>query len=158
MSTVLERPISDYELERGKPMPSKNHAKIQTYLIGKLLAFEDQFETMSELTLSFNNKDVTPDISIFPKLTFDWQHDEVKMNQAPLVAIEILSPKQTLDDLMEKIDFYLDSGVKSCWLVQPVFETIAIFTKEQRKPHVFTAGELTDPVTGIKIHLKDIFR
>jgi hypothetical protein len=40
-STLLEslRDVSEYELERGKPMPSQNHSATQSNIIGCLRAF-----------------------------------------------------------------------------------------------------------------------
>ena len=45
-------PISDYERERGKPMPSKAHGYTQLNLIIALAEFRDRYTIFSGLTLS----------------------------------------------------------------------------------------------------------
>ncbi len=42
--------LSDYELERGKPMPSTNHAFVQVPMIGVLLHYAGEFSILSELS------------------------------------------------------------------------------------------------------------
>lgn len=149
--------ISEYELERGKPMPSKNHALVQTFLIGALLRYVDQYSIMSELSLDLEPRPLTPDISIYSKLPIDWVHDEIKMSQPPLMVIEILSPRQTMQDLIEKIETYFEAGVQSCWLVQPMLQSIAVFTPDMQVK-VYTTGEAVDPATKITVKLEEIFR
>ncbi len=148
--------LSEYELERGKPMPSKNHAIIQALLIGALLNYNIRFSVLSELTLELETGPLTPDISVYPKLEVDWIHDEIRMDDPPLLVVEILSPKQYLSDLVEKMELYFAAGVKSGWLVQPTLKSIAIFTPEMEST-MYTAGKMADPALGITIDLNEIF-
>ena len=58
-SIALAEPvaISDYELERGKPMPSRNHSLIQirlSYLLTK--HFDELFSFLSEADLASSPK------------------------------------------------------------------------------------------------------
>ena len=43
-------PLSDYERERGKPMPSKAHGYTQSNLIIALAEFRTRYTIFSELT------------------------------------------------------------------------------------------------------------
>jgi Uma2 family endonuclease len=149
--------LSEYELERGKPMPSKNHAIVQTFLIVALSHYAEQYTIMSEVALDLAPRPLTPDVCVYPKLSLDWVHDEVKMSEPPLLVIEILSPKQYMSDLVEKMEIYFAAGVQSGWLVQPTLKSIAVFTPDMQ-PHVYTGGEVVDPATGITIKLSEIFR
>ena len=45
----------------------------------------------------------------------------------PVLAVEILSPSDRVDGLGEKIDGYLQAGVKLAWRVEPVFGLITVF-------------------------------
>ena len=78
------------------------------------------------------------------------------MTEPPLIAVEILSPTQSQQDVMDRINGMLDAGVESCWLVQPVTETITIFTGNE-KPTTVSTGTLHDPATDIEVNLADIF-
>lgn len=149
--------LLDYEIERGKPMPSMNHAVIQAVLSAALLRYEDKFTVLSELSLELNGRPFVPDLSIYPKLDLDLLHDQVKHTEPPIQVIEILSPTQSLNELVEKSEDYFEEGVKSCWIVQPIQHAIAVL-EPGRIPKVFTTGDVTDPATGITISVEEIFR
>jgi len=139
-------------------MPSWNHSLAQSYLVGALLnRYEGQYLILTELTLALADGPLVPDVSIYPKVANDWRHDIVKQVEPPLMVIEILSPRQTADDLIEKADAYFEAGVKSCWIVQPSFEAIAVLLPDA-KPQFFTTGEVVDPGTGITVAVEEIFR
>ncbi len=150
-------PISDYELERGKPMPSLNHSILQLRL-GTLLAknYAEQFLFASELSISLADKPFVPDLCIYPKRKLDWQNDEIRLSEPPLTIIEISSPKQDFEDFQRKLKAYFDAGVKSFWLVIPFTETLTIFYPNE-KPHSFTTGETIDKTNGIKLPIDELF-
>ncbi|HFA51362.1 MAG TPA: Uma2 family endonuclease [Bacteroidetes bacterium] len=149
----------DYETERNKPMPSKNHGIIQSRLIIALgVSYLDQYEFISEVKLALPGvKPSIPDISIFPKESVDLLEDEIQMTEPPLTVIEILSPKQSIDDIKNKIfDIYFPAGVRSAWLIIPTLRTVYIFTPD-RSYDIFTEGKLHDPATGIELELDSFF-
>ncbi len=151
--------LSEYELERGKPMPSKNHAFIQTRLGFALYEqYRKQFSILSEVSIKLANDKATPDIAIFPLLSFDWKHDEITLTEPPLTTIEILSPTQALSILTDKAEDYFSIGVKSCWIVLPQLTTILTMQASVRTTTYFQIGDtLTDPATGITIDIKSVF-
>ena len=147
---------TDYETERGKPVPSLNHGVVQAFLIASLLRYREKYTIVSELSLTLDGKPYVPDISIYPKLAVDWQHDHVKKTEPPLTVVEILSPTQSLDSLITKADAYFAAGVQSCWIVQTVLESVVVLVPG-KKPSVHTGGEFMDPVTDITVKLAEIF-
>lgn len=151
--------ITDYEIERDKPMPSRNHSLIQTRILVLLdKDYGEHFSFPSELDLEILPKGATPDICIYPKMKIDLDDsDVIKMTELPLTAIEILSPKQALDDLVEKArKRYFPNGIKSVWLVFPSLRTFALVTPENPVRY-FTEGVMTDPATNIKIDVQKAF-
>ena len=89
--------LSDYELERGKPMPSKHHAKLQARLSQALLnAYEQEHDVYSELALELDTGKATPDVAIYPKTSDNWLIDEIRVANPPLSVMEILPPTQGL--------------------------------------------------------------
>jgi len=77
-------------------------------------------------------EELKPDISLYQghrKLSsFD---DVLRMTEMPLLVIEILSPKQTLDELLTKFKAYFTLGIKSCWLVTPSIRAIAVYSQSK---------------------------
>ncbi|WP_185716207.1 Uma2 family endonuclease [Larkinella knui] len=107
VSTQPEQLRPDYETERGKAMPSKNHALIQSRLLVALsIRYGNQYDFLSEVSLAMAEKWIVPDIAIYPQLTFDSLHDETRMAQMPLGVIEIMS-SQTQEELVEKSNLFL---------------------------------------------------
>lgn len=45
----------------------------------------------------------------------------------PVLAVEILSPSDKQEDVLDKVRDYLDSGVKLVWVVEPVFRTVCVY-------------------------------
>lgn len=148
--------ISDYERERGKPMPSKAHGYTQTNLIAVLLPHRDQYTIFSELTLELDGRELTPDLSVYPKTDVDLVHDEVRVTDPPLLTVEIASPTQNVQDLIEKIEFLLNAGVQSCWLVQPPLRAVTLFPGTMDSTTV-SSGTFTDPVLDVEISVDSIF-
>jgi Uma2 family endonuclease len=148
---------TDYESERGKPMPSRNHSMAQFYLTLAFSPYQDKYSILPELSLELGGNPLTPDICVYPKLASDWRHDEIKMTDPPLTAVEILSPTQGIDDLVRKSDAYFAAGVKSCWIVLPAVKGIAVLQPGEDVT-VYSKGELNDPATGITVKVEEIFR
>lgn len=76
----------------------------------------------------------------------------------PILAIEILSPKQLLTDVTNKIFItYLKAGIKSVWLVIPTIKTIHVIHPPQTIK-TFSHGRVHDAVSGIELDMDAIFR
>ena len=154
--TFLATISSEYELERGKPMPSKNHSRIQRRLLFALVRFEPHYEALPEFSLELEGDKSVPDISVYPASPVDWQHDEIRSTEPPLLTIEIVSPTQSHYSLLEKSRAFLEHGVPICWIVQPELEAIIVM-KPNAKPRIFTSGRVSDEATGIFVDIEDIF-
>jgi Uma2 family endonuclease len=154
MSRVMD---NQYQLERGKPMPSEVHGYIQGRLIARLYAYEDQYNILSELSLDLNNWGSVPDIAIYPKRKMNFREDRIEVTTPPLCAIEILSPSQSLQELVNKASNYFQHGVKSCWLVIPSLENIYVFSSPESYS-IFRSNQiLSDTALGIELELAKIF-
>ncbi len=78
----------------------------------------------------------------------------------PLIAIEILSPKDTMKRLLEKIDDYLRFKVEHIWVIDP--DDRRAFLADSRGLHEPAEGSaaavLTVPGTPIAVPLADLWR
>ena len=150
--------ISDYELERGKPMPTKKHGSVQTNLLIVLSKYyKKQFRFISELTIELGKKTAVPDISIYPYFDIEWQKEEPFAEaEPPLVAIEIIFPSQTFAEMREKARKYWLQGVQSCWIVQPELQIISVLHPNE-PPKTFTTGMVIDSAVNIEIPIEEVF-
>jgi Uma2 family endonuclease len=158
METLEIAAPSAYELERHKPMPSTAHAIVQTNLvmaIGPL--HRSQFRLLSEISLEFEDAFYVPDLAIYPRFEFDVAQDVVRRTDAPLATVEILSPTQALQTLIDKTEIYFRFGAKSCWIVLPAMKAVAVYY-QSGKYEFFTHEEtLTDRHLGITLPLAQVF-
>ena len=155
MSTeAIEKPLT-YEEERGKPLPSRNHSSIQMNLGAEFMRHRE-FRVHSELTLDINGKSYTPDLSIYPRTPLNLRHDVARCPDPPLLVVEIFSPQQGTQDVLDKVDAYFAFGVKSCWVVSPPMHSIQILTADGKET-VLNSGTATDPVTGLTADLAAVF-
>lgn len=155
--TESQEPLSEYELETGKPMPNINHGIVQAKLtIAFARRYDAQYTIACEVTLDLKGKPRTPDLCLFEKFTTNWQHAEAQFHTPPLLAIEILSPSQGWGVFEEKMLLYFECGVKSVWLVQPELESVAVFAPDL-KPLVIAQGNIIDKSLGIEIPLTELF-
>ena len=159
MGLLIENEISQYELERNKPMPSKNHSIVQGNLIFELKTrYRKSNSFLSEVDILMPEKpNCVPDIAIYPKLEFNFLDDELAMTEMPLTAIEIVSPSQSDNDILKKINLYFNAGVKSCWFVMPGFRAISVYSSIDNYEFFTSDMTLIDSATGIKLPLSDIF-
>ncbi len=150
----------DYETQRDKPMPSLDHSLIQARLSQLLMnKYGKQYSFPSELDLEFQPKGATPDLCIYPKIKRDLKRDEpvIKMKEPPISLVEIISPRQALDDITEKArSRYFPNGVKSVWIVLPQLETIVLLTPGMDTSY-FNKGEFYDPATDIRLSIEEVF-
>lgn len=79
---------------------------------------------------------------------------------APDLAIEVLSPSDTLSSATQKIMEYLDAGVRLVWLVDPADHTVTVYTPD-RRARVYREDDTIDGgdvLPGFSIAVADIFR
>ena len=77
----------------------------------------------------------------------------------PILAVEILSPSDKHEDIVEKIELYLSSGVQVVWIVDPDLRTVSVY-EPGTEPVLFnTRQELNgDPhMPGLRIPVASLF-
>ena len=151
--------VEQYQKERNKPMPGKTHARIQILLGMNLeMKYGEQYSVFSEFELDLKGKKVVPDLCLYPVVQMDWEDDELRSKIPPTLAIEILSPKQALNDILKKIrDIYFPAGVPSCWLVVPSLRVITVMYPNG-KTKIFNEGICKDEVLGFEVDLTTLFK
>ncbi len=139
-------------------MPSRNHARAAHLLSVLLDRFKDRFIVCQQLSLNLDGWQTIPDLCLYScgSLSSDWLADEDEVTVPPVLVIEILSPKQNVQPLVDKIREYLRHGVQSCWLVEPTTRVVSVFPALGGS-RAFAEGILRDDATGIEIPVAGIF-
>jgi Uma2 family endonuclease len=66
--------------------------------------------------------------------------DTTIIDGVPVLAVEILSPSNTKEEIDEKIDEYLEAGVPLVWIVDTRYRTVTIYRPDQ-EPEMVNAGQ-----------------
>ncbi len=140
-------------------MPSKNHAIVQRNLVFSLhLKYGERYSVLPEINLDLPVQERVPDLAIYRSVEFTPGADEVRMAEIPLCVIEILSPQQSITDLMIKRGEYFAAGVQSYWLVLPDLLSIYVFYSPEDYD-VFAKREvLKDKKLEIELGLGEVFK
>ena len=119
--------------KQDEEMPSLNHSYICLQILRQLLQNEN-VEPLPELTLDIANG-LTPDISIFPKEQIhpNFFRDVSKFQQMPVLAIEVISSSQTIEELLEKAAQLIQAGVKVVWTIEPHSRSVFVTTSSEEK-------------------------
>jgi Uma2 family endonuclease len=158
--------MTEDEIEEFEDMGSFNHGYIQVRL-GILFDRTGQYTPVNEVSLDVSDVDlsqfelkskeeVKPDICLYPKRGLSRPKDILKMKEMPLLAVEILSPKQGTYDILEKFRLYFELGIQSCWLIEPAINTVTVYAAPDDW-QTFSKEEVIDEKLGINIPVSEIF-
>lgn len=78
---------------------------------------------------------------------------------APILAVEILSPTDTVEEIDEKVALYLECGVPMVWVLNPRFRTVTVY-RPGVEPILFNAAqELADfpELPGFRVPVASLF-
>ncbi len=120
-----------------KPMPNGEHSTLQTELVVKINQVAKPKKiayARTELRCTFETRSIVPDISIFVWERIPRNEDGSvanKVNISPDWIIEILSPEQSINKVMEKIIFAFENGTKLGWLIDPERKRVMVFQENQ---------------------------
>lgn len=159
------KPYSEYACGEvfQKPMPDRSHSTIQRFFVRVLCQFLEGTplgEVLPEFRCIFGppgrERAFVPDLTYVAKerLTTDRFH-----MAAPDLAIEILSPDQDRARFLDKIQFYLLSGVPLVWVIDPAARTIAVLIPGQ-EARILSGGDALDGgdvLPGFSVPVEEIF-
>ncbi|WP_068676507.1 Uma2 family endonuclease [Oceanobacillus sp. Castelsardo] len=151
------------------PSPSTKHQRISSklqlkfgnHLDGKIC---EVFSAPYDIELKNDNiegtKIIVPDISIICDKT---GFTDARYVGVPDLIVEILSPSNQSHDLVTKLNLYMDYGVREYWIVNPMLNTVTVYTLNDEKLYEQhdikkETGEITSKVfNDFHVDLKYIF-
>ena len=160
-----------YELLDGDlimvPAPNLKHQKVQVRLGQKLVQFildhklGEFFYAPCDVVLS-DSDIVQPDLLFVSRDREHLLSDGQKVQGAPDLVVEILSPSSEDTDRGTKHKLYGRHGVTEYWLVDPIVETVVIHRQRDgvlAATHTFGRGQmLRSPLfAGLELHLDNVF-
>jgi len=147
--------------------PTVMHQSIIIYLLRKLADYLEgkpcrAFVAPLDICLGAKGDDdntvVQPDVFVVCDKT---KIEKKRINGAPDLIIEIVSPSTSRHDRIRKLNKYLQAGVREYWIVDPDDKAITVHVLENGR-YVISAFEETDTISvnildGCEISLPDVF-
>ncbi|HEU5430863.1 MAG TPA: Uma2 family endonuclease [Thermomicrobiales bacterium] len=156
------------ELIRGEMTPVTPVARPHWRIVGRLLGRLDPFVEARGLGdvgaeggfLLARDPDVVlaPDVS-FVRAGREADDQPGFMPLAPDLAIEVISPSNSVTELSRRVRLYLDAGVRQVWIVDPYERTIALYAPD-RTARLYVDGETLDGgdvLPGFALAVGDLF-
>jgi Uma2 family endonuclease len=162
-----EKPAMEYvdgEVAQ-KVSPQGRHAMLQAWLSGGINAFSFPRKlaiAFTELRSRFAGSAPVPDISVYrwDRIPRD-QNGEIsdRFEEAPDLAVAIVSPEQSANSLVRRCLWYVANGVRVALLVDPDDSSVIRFRPAE--PTVALRGseriELDDVLPGFQLTVNELF-
>jgi Uma2 family endonuclease len=148
-AALEEPPCERFELSHGElivtPSPSHRHNSLRDRLNARLIYFPDiekLVDISSETDVLLAADTVRrPDICLFRAGRLkDIDLDQVPLPVAPDLVIEIVSRTDRADDLLLKVEQYLQAGAQAVWLLYPATRLAYRYAPGKREPQVLAAA------------------
>lgn len=161
------KPASEYVDGKiyQKPMPQGKHSRIQTELssaINQIGKSQKLALALTELRCTFGGRSLVPDITVFEwsRIPTD-ENGEIanKFESYPDWTIEILSPDQFPNRVINKIIFCINQGTKLGWFIDPNDKSVMVFQPNQLPAVKYDNDKLPvlDVLADWQIRAADIF-
>jgi Uma2 family endonuclease len=144
-----------------------HHGSVTMRLGGRLFAYATEKAIGNVLgaetgfVLSRNPDTVrAPDIGFVRASRIPPGEETVKFWEgAPDLAVEVLSPSDTIDEVEEKVDDYLAAGTMLVWVVNSRRKTVTVYRPNQQPVLLSETDELSgeEVVPGFRIPIAAIF-
>ncbi|NJR63867.1 MAG: Uma2 family endonuclease [Cyanobacteria bacterium CRU_2_1] len=139
-SDIEESPAWEYVdgVVMQKPMPKTRHSLLQKRLLAEIDRHSEAYTALPELRCSFAGRSIVPDIAVVA-----WERIPVNelgepvdnFVQAPDWSIEILSPDQKVNRVIDNLLHCIRQGCQLGWLIDPDDYSVLIFSPQQ-EPNV----------------------
>lgn len=138
-----------------KPMPKFRHSIIQKRLLRVVDDGSDNYTALPELRCTFAGRSIVPDVAVvaWNRIQLNEIGEPVdNFEQAPDWTIEILSPDQKANRVIDNILHCLQNGCRLGWLIDPDDYSILIFTPQQA-PKICRGSTKLEVLEGIDLIL-----
>lgn len=134
--TITLDPDKEYEIVNGVPeekeMAGARHGRVGMRLGARLSMFAEENDLGvvygPDTTFKVGANERLPDISFVSAERIPEGGDPEGIWQlAPDLAIEVISPNDVYERLMDKVFDYLDAGVQQVWLISPEHKIVTIY-------------------------------
>jgi Uma2 family endonuclease len=155
-----------YELIKGAAIAKMSPKYFHSRTTGKIFAILNnwcQEQGRVGIEWAFDLDDETtpvPDLLYisYDRLPITW-NENTACPVAPELAIEIISPGQSLGQLIIKAESYLQAGVQQIWIIDPKFQSLTVLSIDRAIQTLIDSMVFTDEIfTGLEFTVDRLFK
>jgi Uma2 family endonuclease len=138
-----------------KPMPKTRHSLLQKRLLIEIDSHTEIYTALPELRCTFAGRSVVPDVAVvaWNRIPINQRGEpEDQFTEAPDWSIEILSPDQKANRVIDNLLHCIKYGCKLGWMIDPDDYSILIFTPQQ-EPNVCRRDCRLQVMPGVDLEL-----
>ena len=166
LEAFLASDVEGYEYVEGElvPMapPTMEHGEISTNVVWYLQSHvrENQLGRVytAETTFRLGERAVKPDAAFVAAANLPEDRRQ-SSPQPPDLAVEVVSPSDTLYSVAEKTVDYLNAGTRLVWVIEPVTKTVTVYRSRTDIRTLKCGDTLTgeDVVEGFACQVEELF-
>jgi len=154
LEEFLTNDYSSYEYAKGElvPMsfPTMEHGEISTNIVTLLNNYVRQHQLgriyTAETTFQVGESGRKPDVAFVSQERLP-ENKRQASQSPPDLAIEVVSPSDTVYNVLEKVLEYLDAGTQMLWVIEPIIKTVTVY-RSRSDIKIFTQNDI---LTGEKV-------
>jgi Uma2 family endonuclease len=157
-----------HEMNAGElitlPPPKSLHSRVARSVFITLDTFIQKhrlLEVYQEAGYALSYDPITirqPDVSVLSKARIEATPEDSYFEGAPELAIEIVSPSDSAEDLQIKVRQYLDTGSKQVWVLYPKTQDLWVWTAKHglllKSDEILSGGDL---LPGFTVKVSEFF-
>jgi Uma2 family endonuclease len=161
-----------YEIVNGELIDMGNSGALHGYVCSLLLAalmsyiLPKKLGVILDSSTAFkmkNGNKRSPDISFFAKerLQGITELPSGFLEGAPDLAVEVLSPGNTIEEIDEKIAEYFENGARLVWVISPTQHYILVYRSIQEPDRLLKSADSLDGedvIPGFTLPVADLFQ
>jgi Uma2 family endonuclease len=161
-----------YEIVNGELIDMGNSGALHGYVCSLLLAalmgyiLPQKLGVVLDSSTAFkmkNGNKRSPDISFFAKerLQGITELPSGFLEGAPDLAVEVLSPGNTVEEIHDKLTEYFENGTRLAWVIHPNEKYILVYRSAQEPDRLLKSVDFLDGeevVPGFSLPVADLFQ
>jgi Uma2 family endonuclease len=161
-----------YEIVNGELVARGNSGALHSYVCSLLLAALTSYILSKKLGVILdsstdfkmkNGDKRSPDISFFAKERLQGMKELPSgfLEGAPDLAVEVLSPGNTVEEIDEKIAEYFENGSRLVWVISPNQHYVLVYRSAQEPDRLLKSNDSLDGedvIPGFTLAVADLFQ
>jgi Uma2 family endonuclease len=171
LAALPEDGFHRYELFRGEIRESTPASGDHGRIAGRMAAalFKVQEIDLGEVLIADTGYflEYEPDTVLAPDAAFVLREDLRPLGEeagfvraVPAIVVEVVSPSESMREVLEKVDIYRRAGVRLIWVAFPRTKTVLV-DGAGRERQTFGVGDMLDGgdvLPGLRLAVADVFR